>query len=58
MMDVLNRCTEGRAAVFLYKKSRPIGRLLSCRLVEMRRIELLSEDNVTWISPSAVCALF
>ena len=25
-------------------------------LVEMRRIELLSEDNVTWISPSAVCA--
>ena len=29
-----------------------------CRihLVEMRRIELLSEDNVTWASPSAVCA--
>ena len=26
-------------------------------LVEMRRIELLSEDNVTWISPSAVCVL-
>jgi len=25
------------------------------KLVEMRRIELLSEDNTTWISPSAVC---
>ena len=36
-------------------KSRPKAAFVIFVLVEMRRIELLSEDNVTWISPSAVC---
>ena len=46
------------ALFFMRNKKPPSWAALSIELVEMRRIELLSEDNVTWISPSAVCALF
>jgi len=41
--------------VLLTCKKPPTWAAHISNLVEMRRIELLSEDNTTWISPSAVC---
>ena len=53
----MNCRARERAAFYLRNKKPPSWAVLQIKLVEMRRIELLSEDNTTWISPSAVCVL-
>ena len=49
---------QNACGFLIYKtKKPPLWAAHTVELVEMRRIELLSEDNTTWISPSAVCVL-